>query len=249
MADIRAPQATKPARPEGWARARGRHYLDAVAHLHDTHRPDWYLEIGTGRGHSLMRCPGRAIAVDPEFRITGDVMGDKPELHLITATSADFFASGQARRLAARIDLAFIDGMHLFEYVLDDFIETEKLCHDGAMILLHDLVPFSPAAAARNWDPALTKGWSGDVWKMTPILREYRPDLSFEVWNPRPCGLGVVRGLDPDTTVLQEARDEIVERFMDLTIEGYGVRKLADEMQMQDVEAALPGLRDLETAQ
>ncbi len=241
--------AARPARPAGWPRARGRHYLDALEVLHRTRRPDWYLEIGSGRGHSLARCPGRAIAVDPDFRLGGDVMGEKPALHLIRSTSEAFFASGQAQEIAPRIDLAFIDGMHLFEYVLDDFIATERLCHPGAMILLHDLVPFSPAAAERDWDPELTRGWSGDVWKMTPILREYRPDLKFDVLNPRPCGLGMVTGLDPENTVLAEARDEIVARFMDLTIEAYGPTKLAGQMAMRDVEEALPALKEMEAAE
>ncbi|MEO1139772.1 MAG: class I SAM-dependent methyltransferase [Pseudomonadota bacterium] len=249
MADIRAPDSVKPTRPAGWPRARGRHYLHALEYLHLTRRPDWYLEIGTGRGHSLAQCPGKAIAVDPDFRLTGDVMGQKPALHMIKATSSDFFASRQARDLAPRIDLAFIDGMHLFEYVLDDFIETEKLCHSGSMVLLHDLVPFSPATAEREWDPELTKGWSGDVWKMTLILREYRPDLTFDVLNPRPCGLGMITGLDPTNTILADNRAKIIDRFMDLTIEAFGPRELGKAMQLRDVDDALPGLREKEAAE
>lgn len=239
----------KPARPAGWPRARGRHYLDVLEVLHRTRLPEWYLEIGSGRGHSLMRCPGKAIAVDPAFRLSGDVMGDKPALHLVQKTSADFFASGQARGLAPRIDMAFIDGMHLFEYVLDDFIATEKLCHPDAAILLHDLVPFSPAAAEREWDAERTKGWSGDVWKMTLILREYRPELAFDVVNPRPCGLGIVTGLDPENRVLEDARDEIVAKFMDRTIEEFGPDNLKQIMQMRKVEDALPELAELEPAE
>lgn len=237
------------ARPAGWPRARGRHYLDVLEHLHLLRDPDWYLEIGTGRGHSLMRCPGKAIAVDPDFRLNGDVMGDKPALHLIRSTSQAFFASGQAKELAPMIDLAFVDGMHLFECVLDDFIGAEKLCHAGSMILLHDLVPFSPAASERVWDPERTKGWSGDVWKMTLILREYRPDLTFEVLNPRPCGLGMITGLDPENRVLEEARNEIVSRYMDLTIEAYGTLGLAAQLGMQEVTEVFPALRDIEAAE
>lgn len=239
----------KPERPAGWPRARGRHYLDVLEYLHQTHKPEWYLEIGSGRGHSLMRCPGKAIAVDPAFRISKNVVGEKPALHLIQKTSGDFFASGRARDLAPQIDMAFIDGMHLFEYVLDDFIETEKLCHGDAAILLHDLVPFSPAAAERDWDAEKTKGWSGDVWKMTLILREYRPDLTYQVLNPRPCGLGLITGLDPENKVLAEKRAEIVARYMDLTIEDYGPRKLRDLMQMQDVGDVFPALRDVEAVE
>lgn len=249
MIDLSAPAPEKEPRPDGWPRARGRHYLDVLEHLHHTKTPEWYLEIGSGRGHSLMRCPGRAIAVDPAFRLSGDVMGEKPELHLVRQTSEAFFASGKARELAPVIDMAFIDGMHLFEYVLDDFIATERLCSAQGTILLHDLVPFSPAAAEREWDTSRTKGWSGDVWKMTLILREYRPDLSFTVINPRPCGLGMITGLDPANTVLSDARDEIVARFMDSTIEAIGPRKFGRIMKMQDVDEVFPELKETETAQ
>jgi len=247
MADIRAPEPAEGSRPEGWKRARGRHYLDVLEHLHDTLKPDWYLEIGAGRGHSLMRCKGRAIAVDPAFRMSGDVMGDKPALHLIQSTSEDFFASGQALELAPQIDMAFIDGMHLFEYVLDDFIGTERLCHSGGVILLHDLMPFSPAAAEREWDPERTKGWSGDVWKMVLVLRKFRPDLMFSVLDARPCGLGMVTGLDPENTVLAEARDRILEEYMDLTVQEFGPRRLSRRMDVQDTEEALPGLAEMES--
>lgn len=249
MTQISAVQSEKEPRPDGWPRARGRHYLDVLEHLHGAYAPDWYLEIGSGRGHSLMRCPGRAIAVDPDFRLSDDVMGHKPELHLIRQTSAAFFASDMARKLAPGIDLAFIDGMHLFEYVLDDFIATERLCRPGATILLHDLVPFSPAAAEREWDTTRTKGWSGDVWKMTLILREYRPDLSYTVMNPRPCGLGMVTGLDPENTVLSKARDEIVAQFMDLTIEDFGPRRFGRIMDMQDADTVFPDLQKAEVAE
>jgi predicted O-methyltransferase YrrM len=249
MTQTNAAPSEKEPRPDGWPRARGRHYLDVLEHLHSAYAPDWYLEIGSGRGHSLMRCPGRAIAVDPDFRLSGDVMGQKPELHLIRQTSAAFFASGAAQQLAPAIDLAFIDGMHLFEYVLDDFIATERLCRPGSTILLHDLVPFSPASAEREWDTSRTKGWSGDVWKMTLILREYRPDLTYTVLNPRPCGLGLITGLDPDNTVLSEARGNIVARFMDLTIEDFGPRKFGRLMNMQDVEKVFPTLQHTEAAE
>ena len=208
-------------------RARGPHYLDVLSALHRLLEPEWYLEIGAGRGNSLLRAPGKAISVDPAFRLRADVMADRPELHLFRQTSDAFFASGVVRRLAPAIDLAFIDGMHLFEFVLRDFIQTEKLCRETSVILLHDLVPFSSAAAARTWDEDATGGWSGDVWKMIPILRRYRPDLEFTVMDPRPSGLGVISGLNPKSTVLEDAYDEIVAAYRDLTYDDFGGGALA----------------------
>ncbi len=220
LAQQKAPQTVR-------FRARGPHYLDVLSALHKLLEPDWYLEIGAGRGNSLLRAPGKAISVDPTFRLRRDVMVDRPQLHLFRQTSDAFFASGVARTLVPAVDLTFIDGMHLFENVLRDFIQVEKLCRPDSTILLHDLVPFSPAAAAREWDVEATGGWSGDVWKMIPILRKYRPELDFTVLDPRPSGLGMVSGLDPHTTVLEEAYDQIVSDYIDLEYEDFGSDTLA----------------------
>jgi len=224
-----------------WLRASGPHYLDVIERLQRLLDPDWYLEIGTGRGNSLARGTGKAICVDPDFRVKQDVIGRRAELHFYRQTSDDFFASGAVTKLTDRIDLTFIDGMHLFENVLRDFINTEKLCHRDSVVLLHDLVPFSAPAATREWDPEVTKGWSGDVWKMTPILRKYRPDLDFTVLDPRPSGLGLVSGLDPENRVLDEAFDEIVAAYRDLTIEDYGLTAFREMARMTPVMDVLVG--------
>lgn len=232
-----------PAKPgtQGWLRASGPHYLDVIERLQRLLDPDWYLEIGTGRGNSLARGTGKAIAVDPDFRVKQDVMEQRPELHFYRQTSDDFFASGATKTLTDRIDLAFIDGMHLFENVLRDFINTEKLCHSESVVLLHDLVPFSASAAEREWDPEMTKGWSGDVWKMIPILRDYRPDLDFTVLDPRPSGLGMISGLDPENRVLEAAYDDIIAAYLNVTIKDYGVAEFREMAKMTPVMDVLVG--------
>lgn len=234
-----APAAAKPPRPKGWPRARGPHYLEVLGHLHQALAPEWYLEIGIGRGNSLRQARCNCVAIDPAPRICDDLGAGKKTLHICKQTSDEFFAS-EATQIAPGFDLVFIDGLHLFENVLRDFIGAERLCRKGAFILLHDLVPYSPEAARREWDTDVTKGWSGDVWKILPILREYRPDLEITVLDPRPSGLGIVSGLDPESTVLQDAYAAIVERYMDVTIEEFGVQTRAELLQMVPVSEALP---------
>src|SRR5258706_5348979 len=39
--------------------------------------------------------------------------------------------------------------------------------------------------------------WSGDVWKLVPCLKKYRPDLSIHTIASAPTGLPVIRNLDP----------------------------------------------------
>src|SRR5436189_337104 len=63
---------------------------------------------------------------------------------------------------------------------------------------------------------ALPIFWSGDIWRLVLFLRKYRPDLSVKVIGTAPTGLGMVRGLDPDSRVLQEKYDAIVGEFLAL---------------------------------
>ncbi len=197
----------------------GIHYLEFLKWLHATRKPDWYLEIGTASGQSLELSSARSIAIDPAFRIRRDIHAGKRELHCFQMTSDDFFASGAAERLGAKIDLAFLDGLHLFEFLLRDFIGTEKISNPGGMILLHDCVPMSFVAAERDWDKSQTMSWTGDVWKLLPILRKYRPDLKIEVVACPPSGLVLVTGLAAGNRVLERNYDAIIAEFVPQTLD------------------------------
>ncbi|MFD1509696.1 class I SAM-dependent methyltransferase [Lacimonas salitolerans] len=213
--------------------AEGLQYLRFLENMHKHLQPEWYLEVGTAQGASLKLATCKVMAIDPRFQIQPDNMGGRPQTHLFETTSDEFFASGIARQLASTIDLAFLDGMHLFEYLLRDFINTEKLCRPDSVIVLHDLVPPTYIAAERDWDRKRTKQWTGDVWKVGVILKEYRPDLDLRVANCRPTGLGVITSLNPDDTTLEDNYDEIVARFMDMSLDDYGTEKLSTLFNMQ----------------
>ena len=61
------------------------------------------------------------------------------------------------------------------------------------------------------------------MWRLIPLLKKYRPDLSVNVIAAPPTGLGIIRGLNPESNVLRDRMDEIVAEFMDLdytTLEG-----------------------------
>jgi hypothetical protein len=109
------------------------------------------------------------------------------------------------------VDLAFVDGMHLFEYALRDFINLERACDRESVILVDDCCPSEAASASRE---AGTMLWSGDVWKLILCLRTFRPDLKVATVDLPPGGLGVVTGLNPASTVLSDRYEEICERYM-----------------------------------
>jgi hypothetical protein len=184
-----------------------RHEL--LSELHERLAPRSYLEIGINDGRGLARSRTRTIGVDPDFKVRVDLACD---LQLVKATSDDFFARPEpiAWFPDGVIDLAFIDGMHLFEYALRDFINTERLCGPASVIVLDDMLPRSNEEAARDRH---TVFWTGDVFKVAAVLAKYRPELVVVPLDTEPTGLLLVAGLDPTSTVLADAYDAILAEF------------------------------------
>ncbi|WP_375689086.1 class I SAM-dependent methyltransferase [Pseudooceanicola sp. LIPI14-2-Ac024] len=208
----------------------GPHYLDFLAGYHRAVAPGTYLEIGTQKGRSLAPAGGHCIAIDPEFRLDVPVTEGKESLYLYQGPSDDFFASGYLDRQSMTFDLAFLDGMHLFEFLLRDFVNAEARMAPGGRIVLHDCIPFARIMADRDWDRTRTLAWTGDVWKLVPILKRFRPDLQLEVLDCPPTGLVLISDLDPGSRVLAEAMEDIVAEYLPLTLDGYGVPRYLDEI-------------------
>ena len=212
------------------------HYFRLLEDLHLTLKPSVYFEIGTESGASLNLAQCTSIAVDPKFQVEADVARNKPELHMMQSTSDDFFASGLLDRLAYKIDLAFLDGLHLFEYLLRDFINTEKYMQPSGTILMHDCVPFNVVTQKREWNRRETSSWTGDVWKLIPILREFRPDLKLTVFDTPPSGIVQVTDLDPSSRVLEEEFDLILQRYAEIGIEEFGLDRFAQSAAIQSYQ-------------
>lgn len=198
----------------------GESYSAFINTLHLSLKPKTYFEIGTLNGDTLRLANAASVAVDPYFRIDGDVVGRKPSCMLFQQSSDDFFASHNTSQLfGAPIDLAFLDGMHLFEFLLRDFMNTEKHCRKNSIILLHDCLPPGFFMTVRDpSDPLLAKSrfaqwWTGDVWKVIPVLRSYRPDLSITMFGCPPTGLVSITNLDPASQTLDRAYADILDRF------------------------------------
>ena len=198
--------------------------------LHNASANRNYLEIGVNDGRSLKLSRVPSIAVDPAFKVVTEIRCD---VHLVKATSDDFFARenplahlrggrhpvrnlrrgrkpfGYWRRTT--LDLAFIDGMHLFEYVLRDFMNVERFSRWDTAIVLDDMLPRDVDEAARDRH---TKFWAGDVYKLIPVLARYRPDLLVLPVDTEPTGVLLVLGADPDSSVLKDHYDEIHEEWV-----------------------------------
>lgn len=192
----------------------GPFYLNVISMFHSELRPRTYLEIGVESGQSitLVQPETRAIGIDPEPRISHP-LGPNTSIHATTSDAYFFGHDVRAELGGLPIDLAFIDGMHQFEFALRDFINIERHSSPQSTILIHDCYPLNRLTAERERQ---TTFWSGDIWRLILLLRKYRPDLSVNVIAAAPTGLGVIRRLDPGSRVLHEHLDEIVREFLAL---------------------------------
>src|SRR5438445_13268266 len=96
-------------------------YLPFLRAVHELLEPERYLEIGVRYGDSLALARCRAVGIDPAFTISSELSCD---LTLFRTTSDEYFARPDplAPTGGKPFDLAFIDGLPLFEFALPHFI-------------------------------------------------------------------------------------------------------------------------------
>lgn len=182
----------------------GTRYVDFMAHVRRLFNVETYFEIGTDTGMSLEPVNCAAIAVDPSFKLKTPVIGSKPLCMLFQMTSDAFFEKYDLTGLfGAPVQMAFLDGLHYYEYLLRDFMNVEKHMRRNSVVFFHDCMPPNYEIAQRT-HPGPGKGWAGDVWKAVAILQRYRPELKITPVNCPPTGLMMITNLDPTSTVLEE---------------------------------------------
>jgi hypothetical protein len=222
----------------------GMFYQHFLKRLHGILRPRTYLEIGTLNGETLKLADCASISVDPSYQISCDVLGKKPVCHFFQLTSDEFFRLHNPEVILGRkIDLAFLDGMHLFEFLLRDFTNIERYCCRDSLVVLHDCVPGDEFIAVRSPDdPNRQKSsrsgyWTGDVWKMVPALREVRPDLRIVVVDAPPTALTLITNLDPASEVLKRDYYSILDHYLRLDLATYGVERFHRECDIVSTES------------
>jgi hypothetical protein len=183
-------------------------YLEVLATVHALVRPRGYLEIGVRHGASLAlaRCP--AVGVDPEPDVT---VALPPTTSVTTATSEDFFRTVDGS-LGVTLDLVFIDGAHLIEEVVNDFMAVEAAAHADTVIVVDDVLPAHPRQAQRLRE---TRVWCGDVWKIVGCLGRWRPDLTLTIVDASPSAMLVISDLNPQDRTLWQMYNPIVRSLLE----------------------------------
>lgn len=217
--------------------ANGLKYTSFMAGLHREVLFDWYIEVGCRTGRIFANARGKTIAVDPFFRAEANIIGPKPALHVFQQTSDDFFAGDFLKAMKVKLSFSFLDGMHLFEFLLRDFIATEKASDSKGVIALHDCCPFNHEMTTRDLSAIPKQAWTGDVWKLIPILMEYRPELRITVLDAAPTGVVLISGLDPKSKVLDKKYAEIAELYADMTLEEFGLEAFNALFDYEDTAA------------
>jgi len=140
-----------------------------------------YLEIGC-QGNILFDAVPiiNKIGVDPKMGGTHKKFSD------------DFFKNN-----TECFDVIFIDGLHVYDQVRRDVINSIKFLKPGGWVAIHDMLPEN---AISEHVPIISSGpWSGDVWKVAFELAS-STGIEFKLIKID-CGVGLFRVVDPKATL------------------------------------------------
>jgi hypothetical protein len=228
----------------------GMPYLDFLGLLNEHLSPRTYFEIGTNTGSSIERFSCDAVCVDPKFLVERNVW-TRRRTFLFQMTSDDFFRDENLHHyFPGGPELSFLDGMHLFEFLLRDFMNVERLSDPKSLILMHDCLPLSLRMAERKYfgggddEGDFQWAWTGDVWKILHAFRKFRPDLRVTYIDCPPTGLVAVSNLDPESAVFSREYERVIAEIGSLPLDMAGLAALRSMYPTVSSRtlAAAPGL-------
>tara|TARA_A100001011_G_scaffold387143_1_gene464421 strand:+ start:3296 stop:4018 length:723 start_codon:yes stop_codon:yes gene_type:complete len=134
--------------------------VEIIQNIIDLKNYSSYLEIGTFQDQlfSHVNCK-KKIGVDP-------VSGGN-----VRKTSDQFFFENKEK-----FDLIFIDGLHHYDQVKKDIINSLEIINNGGIILMHDCMPKNYYYQAI---PRCQYEWNGDTWK---AFLEVRSNKNADVY-------------------------------------------------------------------
>ena len=145
---------------------------DLIEYLINKYKYSDYLEIGCDQDQlfSKVRIKNKT-GVDP-------ISGGN-----IRKTSDEFF-----RENKNKFDIIFIDGLHTYNQVKKDILNSINCLKDEGIVLVHDCMPDSLSKQAV---PRYRMSWNGDVWKAIVDLRqnEYLETYTCKIDQ----GIGVIK--------------------------------------------------------
>lgn len=145
-----------------------------------------YLEIGVFRAGTFSRVEAATrIGVDPRFRVDTRPLAAMPGVTTVEATSDAYF---QAVAVDTTFDVAYLDGLHLFEQTYRDLCNVLAHAHRRTVVLLDDTVPSDAYSALRDSRQALRfrrasgserREWHGDTYKVVFAMHDFHPSWDY----------------------------------------------------------------------
>ena len=145
---------------------------DLIEYLINKYKYSDYLEIGCDQDQlfSKVRIKNKT-GVDP-------ISGGN-----IRKTSDEFF-----RENKNKFDIIFIDGLHTYNQVKKDILNSINCLKEEGIVLVHDCMPDSLSKQAV---PRYRMSWNGDVWKAIVDLRQ---NEYLEIYTCKiDQGIGVIK--------------------------------------------------------
>jgi predicted O-methyltransferase YrrM len=168
--------------------------LHSLIRLLSELRPRIVLEIGTGRGGTLLIFARVAsedatlITVDlpvgsPRSRLIEAGKRGSQKIHVLRANSHDQSTLERVKAIVGdgKVDFLFIDGDHSYEGVRQDYNLYSPLVHENGWIAFHDIVP----------GPAEFVGGVPTFWNEVKCGRTAR-ELVHD-WSQGGLGIGLIR--------------------------------------------------------
>ena len=151
----------------------GKYYRwDLIKYLINKNNYKNYLEIGCDQNQLFSK-----IEIENKTGVDPESGGN------IKTTSDDFFSTN-----TKKFDIIFIDGLHIYEQVKKDILNSINCLNDGGIVLVHDCMPDSLAKQAV---PRFKMKWNGDVWKAIVDLRQNK-DLDIYTCEMDE-GIGIIK--------------------------------------------------------
>lgn len=134
---------------------------DLINHLIQKHGYKSYLEIGTQNSicGSNVKCD-RKVGVDPN-----PIQRLPYDFNQHFTVTSDYYFSQQV----SNFDIIFIDGLHTYNQVKKDFINSLKCLNENGCIVLHDCLP-TTEERAKSFDEGGI--WNGDCYRFIQDLED-----------------------------------------------------------------------------
>lgn len=114
-------------------------------------------------------------------------------------TSDEFFENS----INQKYDIIFIDGLHIFEQVYKDIINSVNALNENGIIVVHDCNPVTEITQRRE---RASDAWHGDVWKSIVKLRIEEPNLEIYTVNTDE-GCGIIKKGSQELLTVNEGID------------------------------------------